>query len=812
MRVPMSWLHDYVDLDLSAESVADMLTMLGLEVQGIERRGDDWENVVVGELLSVRPHPRADRLSLAETRTPAGTFSIVCGATNIAAGQRVPVALPGATLPGGRRIEATTIAGQTSEGMLCSGAELRLTEDAEGILILPPDAPLGRPLSELYGETILDVDVKANRGDLLSLIGIAREVAAVVASPVRWPAIEVQEEGTQIEQSLSLDVRDRTLCPRFVARAVSGVAVAPSPLWVQLRLLAAGVNPVSNVVDASNYAMLELGKPTHTFDAAGIRGRAIVVRRASPGEPLETLDHVRRELDPDTLVIADAERPIGIAGVMGGADSEVGEGTTDVVVESAIFDPVTIRQTARRYGLRSEASLRFEKGQEWRLAHVGADRVCQLIQAWAGGTVAPGRLDSAPGEPEARTVAFRPGRINRLLGTDLNAPRMTELLARLGFAMQPVDAVVGEERRAADASEAAQSVVATIPTWRPDVTAEADIAEEVARLHGYQHIAATLPDTEPPHWRPDPTAPIQRVRDVLAGAGLTEVLTHALIAPRDHEQMAIEDGDGHSIHVTNPVSADHSVLRRSLLPGLVGALAANERVRRPDVALFEIGEAYRVDDGQPDEEQRLAILLSGALWPQAWNRRAHAADIWDARGFLELLLASLGGSAPRYGHRAAIGGVEHPGRTAETLIARADGTWEAAGVVTELDPRVLGAFEARAERAVYAELRLAPVLAVIPVARRVGDVPRLPAVERDLAVVVPAATLAADVSDTVGEVAGGALEGLTLFDLYEGPPLAAGEKSLAFRLALRLDDPGEADAVIERVTAALAEKGWRLRA
>jgi phenylalanyl-tRNA synthetase beta chain len=817
MRVPLSWLADYVDLELSPEALAEMLTMLGLEVAAIERRGEEWSGVVVGELVSVRPHPRADRLLLAETRTPEGTFSIVCGARNIAAGQRVPVALPGATLPGGRRIKRTTIAGEESHGMLCSGDELGLTADAEGILILPEDAPIGRPLAELYGDTVLDVDVKANRGDLLSLIGIAREVGAVTGSPLRWPPIEVPESGPAVDSSLALDVRDATLCPRFVGRLVAGVAVAPSPTWVQMRLLAAGVTPVSNVVDASNYAMLELGKPTHTFDGARVRGRVIVVRRAAPGETLETLDHVHRTLDGDALVIADAEGPIGIAGVMGGAASEVGEGTTEVVVESAVFDPVSIRTTARRFGLRSEASLRFEKGQETRLARIGADRVCQLIQAWGGGTVAPGRLDSAPDEPVPERVPFRPSRIDRLLGTDLGAEQMAGLLARLGITTEP--ARPGERVRVTadghevelDAGSASTALVATVPTWRRDVTVEADLAEEVARLHGYLHIAPTLPDTRPPGYRADETAAVARVREVLAGAGLTEVLTYALLAPRDHPRIRVDDGDGHTIRVTNPVSADHAVLRRSMLPGLLGALALNERVRRPDVALFEIGETYRLEQGGPSEEPRLGLLLAGTLWPEAWSRPIHQADAWDVRGYLELLLASLGVLPPRYRPRAALAGVEHPGRTAEVLVASRGGDWLPAGVVTELDPRVVEAFEARAERVAYAELRLAPILEALPAVRRVVDLPDQPATERDVAIVVPLAAAAGEVEAVVRETAGPALGRLTLFDVYRGTPLGEDEKSLAFRLELTADEPAASD-IVERLVTALGARGWRLRA
>jgi phenylalanyl-tRNA synthetase beta chain len=437
VRVPLSWLRDYVEFDLTPEALAERLTVLGMEVKGIERWGSDWQNVVVGELLSVEKHPRADRLSLTSVRIGDGEpLSIVCGATNIAAGQRVPVALAGAVLPGDRRIERTEKMGVVSNGMLCSGDELNITGDADGILILPPDAPIGMPLTELYGDTVLDVDVKPNRGDALSLIGLAREVAAVTGGEVRWPEIEPSETGPAVQERLDVEVRDTDLCPRFVGRFVDGVTVGPSPDRVQMRLRAAGVRPISNVVDASNYVMVELGKPIHTYDAAGVGDRdgrhRLIVRRATAGERLVTLDHVDRTLDPETLVIADDRGALGIAGIMGGADSEVTDTTSQVIIESAIFDPIAIRKTGQRYAIRSEASLRFEKGVEFRLARIGADRTARLIAEWAGGSVARGRVDSAPDEPPPSRVAFRPSRVNRLLGTDLDVDQQREVLARVG--------------------------------------------------------------------------------------------------------------------------------------------------------------------------------------------------------------------------------------------------------------------------------------------------------------------------------------------------------------------------------------------
>jgi phenylalanyl-tRNA synthetase beta chain len=512
VRVPLSWLREFVDVDLTAEALAERLTLLGMEVKGVERWGGDWQKVVVGELLDVDRHPRADRLSL--TRVDVGDgqpLEIVCGATNIAVGQRVPVALPGALLPGGRPIERTEKMGVVSNGMLCSGDELGLTVDADGILILPPDTPVGAALTELYGDVVLDVDVKPNRGDALSIVGLAREVAAVTGSPLRFPTIELAESGRPTDERLRVDVADPDLCPRLVGRWVEGVTVGPSPDRIQMRLLAAGQRPISNVVDASNYVMVELGKPIHTFDAAAVHDGRIIVRRATAGERLVTLDHVERTLDPEALLIADPAGPLGLAGVMGGEASEVSDRTTDVVIESAIFDPVNIRRTAFRYGLRSEASLRFEKGQEIRLARIGADRTAQLIARWAGGRVAPGVVDSNPVEPAPTTIAFRPGRVNRLLGTALDAVEQRALLARVGIetapaaAGTPVTVAAGDRPLTVDPGDD-PVIEAVLPTWRRDLAIEADIAEEVIRVHGYDLVPATVPDTTLPPYRPDPLA------------------------------------------------------------------------------------------------------------------------------------------------------------------------------------------------------------------------------------------------------------------------------------------------------------------
>ncbi|MBA2720835.1 MAG: phenylalanine--tRNA ligase subunit beta [Chloroflexi bacterium] len=836
MRVPLSWLRDYVVVDLEPEVLAERLTLLGMEVKGIERWGADWRNVVVGELLSVEKHPRADRLSLTTVRIADGQepLAIVCGATNIVAGQRVPVALPGAVLPGDRRIERTEKMGVVSNGMLCSGDELNLTGDADGILILPPDAPIGAALTDLYGDVVLDVDVKPNRGDALSLVGLAREVAAITGGALRWPETDPVEDDRAVAELLAVEVRDPDLCPRFVGRWVDGVTVGPSPDRVQMRLRAAGQRPISNVVDVSNYVMLELGKPIHTYDADGVverdGRRALVVRRAAPGERLETIDHVTRDLDRDTLIIADERGPLGIGGIMGGAGSEVGEATSRVIVESALFDPILIRRTGQRYGLRSEASLRFEKGVEHRLARLGADRAARLIAEWAGGSVARGRTDTASAEPTATHIPFRPARVNRLLGTDFPADEQRAVLARVGIETEtnPDDAVVFVPIAAApkelDAAEVGRDVlVAIAPTWRRDLAIEADIAEEVARIAGYDTIPAILPDTAMPAYRPDPLAVRDVIRETLAGAGVSETVSHALVAPAAAKRFAwaaelprvsgSEPPIGRLIHVTNPLSADHSVLRPALVGSLVEIASANIRHGRDDVAIFEIGKGYGRDADLTREWWRLGIALTGAFDPPSWNRPPRLADLDDAKGLIELIGRRLGFADLR-STPLTDEPLLHPGRAARVVATGRDGVM-LAGVVGELHPAVAADVDLRGARLIVAELDVAGLGG-----GRLSDVrpeppARHPGAVRDLAIVVAESVPAVAIADAIRTGAGPLLLSVDLFDIYRGTPLAGNEKSLAWRAVLQAPDRTLTDAEIDQtmadITAAVAAAGGRIR-
>lgn len=818
MRVPLSWLREFVDIELTPEQLAERLTLLGMEVSAIEHIGSDWRSIVVGELLEVSPHPNSGKLSLTRVRVgdDEAELSIVCGATNIEVGQRVPVALPGAVLPGHRHIGITTIAGTPSQGMLCSGDELGLTSDADGILILPPDSELGVDLVEMAGDTVLDVDVKPNRGDALSILGLAREVAATSGTELRWPDLSVEESGDLTADHLRVDVEDPELCPVFVGRYVEGVRVGPSPWGVQRRLIAAGVRPISNIVDTSNYVLMELGKPIHTFDAGAVQDGHITVRLGRAGERLETLDHVEREITPETLLITDPSGPIALAGVMGGAASEVGDDTRDVIIESAIFDPVSVRRTAFRYALRSEASLRFEKGIEHRMARFGADRTAGLILRWAGGRAAIGVVDTQPEPPKQVRIPFRPARVDRLLGEDIPAEEQRSLLGRVEIeteAARPDDLVpviVGDEPLDVAIEDPNAVVVAVIPGHRRDLAIEADIAEEVARVHGYESLTGQLPATRMPGFRRDPQRSLDELRSTLAGAGLSELITHGLIGPEDHARLGYAPDDRGTIRATNPVTLDHSELRRSMIPGHLHVLIENERQRTPDIHAFEIGALHGWRDGEPAERLALGLLLAGRERPVTHDRPGHGMDVATAKGLLEQLAARLVHCRLVYEPLTPRDGIEHPGRTAAVVAIGAAGERAGVGRVGELHPRLLEAYDVRAERVVFAEVDLDVLRQLVPDRVRVGPLEHLPGVERDIAMVFSTHVAAGDVEAIIREQGGPDLRTVRLFDQYRGAPLEADEKSLAYHLRFEsvYDSLREesVESAVERVVAVLSER------
>ena len=795
MLVPLSWLREYVDVDLSPRALADELTMRGMEVNAIETGGTDWTDVVVGRVLHVERHPNADTLWLTrvDVGDAVGELEIVCGAQNLEVGQLVPAALVGAVLPGDRHIERSKIRGVVSNGMLCSAIELGLGTDADGIHILgtADEYPIGQPLAEVVGEIVLDVDVKPNRGDALSMVGLAREIAAFTGAELRIPQPSWSEEADDpVASHVSVTIEDAELCPRFTALFFDGVRNGSSPDWMQRRLIAAGMRPISAVVDVTNYVMHELGQPQHAYDADGIPDGAIVVRRARAGETLETIDHVPRQLDERMLVIADLERPIGLAGIMGGASTEVSETTERVILESAVFHGPTIRNAARRLGLRSEASMRHEKGIGPELPRLAAYRAAQLLGEITGARLAAGIVDNDPGPHDRRAVDVDLPKMRRLLGIAVDAGRARALLTPLGFE------VAGE----------GDTIEVTVPSHRLDVAVAADVAEEVARAHGYERIEGRLPEAALPPYRPDPSAPRHAIRRILAGMGIDEMVTHALIGPDDLARAGLDPAAAHLVRLYNPLSEEHSILRPSMAPSMLSGLAENARRRRPDAWLFDLGKVYWHGGATPTGRERradtagtgryesweLGIALSGAATRPGPGEPAREADVATLKGIVDALHDALG--APRPAYRAEDAAARHPHRHPGRTGLICDASGRPYGSLGEVHPRTVEQWDL-AGRPVDASIDVDRLLGLVPERTSTRTPPSAQPVDRDLAVVVDETTPIGELLRVARMSAGPLLDELHLFDIYRGDQVGAGRVSYAIAMRFQPNEAGDERAV-----------------
>nr|WP_262366773.1 phenylalanine--tRNA ligase subunit beta [Moorella thermoacetica] len=796
LRVPYKWLQQYVDVTLPPAELADKLTMAGLAVEGVEDLTPGFQKVVAGKIKTITPHPDADHLVICHV--DAGReLQLVTGAPNVHEGQMVAVALEGARLPGGREIHRATFRGVVSEGMLCSAQELGLDvslvspEDREGIITLPPDASPGADAAEVLGlkDVVLVLELTPNRADCLSILGVAREVAAITGAPIHLPATLPGEDGPEITGLATVEITAPDLCARYVARLVQGVRIGPSPAWLQAFLRAAGMRPINNVVDITNFIMLEMGQPLHAFDYDLLEGHRIIVRRAGPGEKITTLDGVERELDPEMLIIADAARPVAVAGVMGGLATEVTPATTNILIESAHFDGASIRRTSRRLGLRSEASTRFERGVNLEGAPAAADRAARLMAELAGGRVAPGRIDCYVKRRQPVTIELRPERVNYLLGTELAPTTMKELLERLHLEVR------GEG-----------PFQVTVPAYRGDLTGEIDLVEEIARLYGYNRIPVTLPGNLTAR---EKQAPAQRWeeagREAAAAAGLAEVITYSFIGPRALDQLRLPEDHPwrHTVKIQNPLREEQSIMRPSLLPGLLEVAGRNASRRVLPVAIYELGRVFiPAGSRRPGEPLRLAGLVMGTT-PRGWNWPAGEMDFYYLKGILESIFSRLRVRDVSWEASNAYPFL-HPGRAA-TIKA---GT-RVLGYLGELHPEVLAAVELPA-RACAFELDWEAAGDQALRVPRYEPLPRFPAVERDLAVVVPATTTAAAVAGVIREAGGELLRAVALFDVYEGAPVPEGCKSLAYSLVYQLPDrtltDAEVNAAQERIQRALEER------
>jgi len=807
MLVSLKWLKELVDVPTDIEAFVDKLNLTGTAVESVHTAGAALEGVVVGQILSKDRHAEADKLWVTTVDVGADEpIQIVCGAQNFEAGDKVPVALVGATLPNGLTIKKAKLRGVESRGMNCSADELGLGGEHDGLLILPADAPVGVPFAQYQGlsDTILELEITPNRPDCLAVVGVAREVGAVYGTESQGVVASPVETGAPVAESVCVRIERDDLCPRYTARLIRNVKIGASPQWLAERVIACGARSISNVVDITNYVMFELGQPLHAFDADLLTRDAdgmitIGVRTAVAGERLTTLDGAERALTDDMLVITDASGPIALAGVMGGESTEVHDATVNILLEAASFEPSSVSRTSRRLGLFSEASSRFEKSVDREACVAALDRAAELLAELCGGEVAPGVVDVFPLPAEPVRLTLRSERLRALLGADISAEESASILRRLGC-----EVAVNAAPESGDPASADPAAVldVTVPSFRPDLLREIDLIEEVLRIHGMERIVSTLPSgsgrlgelTRDQKWR-------ERIGATLRACGLNETMTYSFADPEDVTRLRIELPDDEVlVELLNPMSGEHAVLRRSLLPGLLRSVSYNQRRGTDDIHLYEIGSTFRTAVGrkQPKERGTVAGVLAGAWHPAAWNDAAVPLDFFDGKGVLEALVRQLG--VARFKVRPVEVPFLQPGRAAEVLVGG-----EVIGWLGEVHPLVLDTFEAEAPVTAF-ELELAPLIRAARDAKAFTDVPRHPAVQLDLALVVAEDVTAERVEQSIRSAGGKLLDTVRLFDVYRGKGVPEGKKSLAFALSYRAPDRTLVTEEVESVHERLVRK------
>jgi len=783
MKVSLKWLQEYIDINLPLADLANRLTLAGTEVKGKQTTGNDWENIVVGQIVAVNPHPNADRLTLPTINLGIEQQTVVCGAPNLKVGDKVAFAYVGAKLFDGHtgqlaRLKPAKIRGVLSSGMVCSEKELGISDNHETIMVLPADAPVGTPLADYLGDTILDLEVTPNRPDCLSIIGIAREIAALTRQSVHLPEITYKETATPVEQQVSVEIVAPDLCPRYCASLITGIKIAESPQWMQQRLLACGMRPINNIVDITNYVMLEYGQPLHAFDYRQIRGGKIIVRRASGGEAIVTLDGVERVLSSETLVIADEAGAVAVAGVMGGADSEVTEVTTSILLEAASFNPASIHYTGRTLLLPSEACMRFERGIRPELTLPALKRATQLITQLAGGEAAKGVIDVYPGKLDREPILLSTSKVKRLLGVEFSLNQIVEALVSLGFDCKPDDS--------------ASEVWVTAPYWRSDIHQTVDLVEEVARIIGYDKIPMTMLSEPLPRQNPEPIISLkQEVRRLLTGYGFQEVITYSLTGEDMLNKLLLEPHPlkPEPLRLANPMTADMEYLRPNLRPNLLTALATNRKHEEGSIRLFELGRIYlpRPND-LPDEPEILCGILSGPRFDKWWQGENGLVDFFDAKGMLEGLLDQLGVEAS---FETSEDESLHSNKQASIIIAG-----NRLGVVGEIHPHVLTAFDI-SENVYLFEINVT-ALSTFTVSHKLFQaIPRFPVTVRDMALVVDIGITHQQVQDIIKSFP--LVSQVTIFDVYSGEQVPPGKKSLAYRIVYQSSTHTLTDEEVNKV-------------
>ncbi len=795
MKVSLNWLKDYVDIRIGVKELINLLTMGGLEVESATPTGQGLEKIVVAEIQSIRRHPNADRLSLVEAKTDKERFSIVCGATNIRQGQRVPLAMVGAKLPNGTEIKRSKIRGELSEGMLCSEIELGLGQDASGIMILDPDASLGGNLGEALGltDTILDISITPNRPDCLCVIGVAREIAALTDQRLEYPSLSLSDAGSEIYQRTSVTLLDPDLCPRYVARMIEGVKIGPSPYWIRNRLEKVGIRSINNVVDVTNYVMMECGQPLHAFDFELLEEGRIVVRRARNGEAFITLDGVKRVLDEEMLMICDGVKPVAVAGVMGGLNSEIRAETRTVLLESAYFHPMNNRRTTQRLGLETEASYRFGRGIDYGGCLNAANRAASMIQELTGGRVVEGAVDAYPKPIRPSPIPLSVPSVNRILGTEISTQQIKAYLKNLELDVREV----GEER-----------LIVTPPSFRGDLEREIDLIEEVARLYGYEKIPLTLPKGPPSPEEMSRELILERkAKDLLIQHGYHEVVTYSFTAPLSLDGLSLSPDDPRRqcLPILNPLTADSCALRTSLIPGLMETARYNLSHKNANLRIFELKKVYlSAPEGErlPREVKYLTGLAMGMNGEIHWASPVRETDFYDVKGCIEDLMEFLQVKEITFDRAEGIPYL-HPGKSTKILLGG-----EVLGVLGEIHPQTLSHYEIPGKAYLF-EINFDRMVRGATEERKFQPLPKFPAVHRDLSLVVEDQLEVKKVEKAIRFLEQPFIDEVKLFDVYRGVPIPEGKKSISYRIRYQASDrtltDDEVNQYHEKVIARLRE-------
>jgi len=767
MKVTYNWLKEFVDFDLAPEGLAHLLTMLGLEVDSMEHTGEGLDDVIVALVEERSQHPNADKLSLCRVNNGREIINVVCGAQNFKSGDKVALAQIGATLPGDFKIKRSKIRGEESCGMLCSEKELELADESAGIMVLPPGLELGIPLFEALGlkDTVFEIGLTPNRADCLSVIGIAREIAAKLGKKLRYSIPEISERGADISSIASVEILDPDLCPRYTARYISGCTIAPSPQWLVNRLKAVGQRSINNVVDITNYVLMEYGHPLHAFDFRELAGGKIIVRRASDGETFKTLDGQERILNSSDLTIRDAERAVALAGIMGGENSEIAADTSNILLESAYFSPSAIRLTSKRLGLHTESSHRFERGTDLNILTTALDRAAALIAELSGGVIAKGLIDVFPAPQSDKRISVRVSRVNEILGLSLDEKTIAGIFRSLEFKVEPA---------------VSETLLVDIPSFRVDIEREIDLIEEVARLHGYENIPMTMPVAEVISDRIPRSQALEReVKNLLALEGFNEVINFSFASYNDLRKLNLNESDRRSsaVSLLNPLVDEHAVMRTTLLPALLQTTARNFSLRNFNLRLFEMRRVYLAKPGSelPDEPLHVAGVLTGLRNPEGWNQSRDPVDFYDVKGLIESIKVLF--KLPEL--TFVQGGVEpfyHPGKSAAILCRDT-----LLGTLGEIHPDVQEAFEID-KPVYYFELDFGKLVSLSAAVLPITPPSRFPDSYRDIAMLIDAETPSSAVVECIKGVKSDKIRSVEIFDLYTGDRIPEGRKSLAVRV------------------------------